>query len=58
MAVSHSCSQASLANEELVGEALAPFHNQVVIATKFGEDVQEKLRPSTIVNVWLAQCWH
>ena len=24
------------ANEELVGEALAPFRNQVVIATKFG----------------------
>src|SRR5260370_17318231 len=23
-------------NEELVGEALAPFRNQVVIATKFG----------------------
>src|SRR5437867_10786359 len=25
-----------LANEELVGEALAPFRKQVVIATKFG----------------------
>jgi aryl-alcohol dehydrogenase-like predicted oxidoreductase len=25
-------------NEELVGEALAPFHKQVVIATKFGFD--------------------
>src|SRR6058998_827432 len=25
-----------LTNEELVGEALAPFRNQVVIATKFG----------------------
>src|SRR6188768_1463563 len=25
-------------NEELVGEALAPFHEQVVIATKFGFD--------------------
>src|SRR5277367_6321336 len=24
------------ANEELVGEALAPYRNQVVIATKFG----------------------
>src|SRR5512136_3382005 len=23
-------------NEELLGEALAPFHNRVVIATKFG----------------------
>jgi aryl-alcohol dehydrogenase-like predicted oxidoreductase len=27
------------ANEELVGEALAPFRDQVVIATKFGWDV-------------------
>src|SRR5271154_5642997 len=26
-------------NEELVGEALAPFRKQVVIATKFGFDV-------------------
>jgi len=26
-------------NEELVGEALAPFHGQVVIATKFGFDL-------------------
>src|ERR1700758_3240115 len=26
-------------NEELVGEALAPFHNKVVIATKFGFDL-------------------
>ena len=26
-------------NEELVGEALAPFRDQVVIATKFGFDV-------------------
>src|SRR5215217_6565466 len=26
-------------NEELVGEALAPFREQVVIATKFGFDV-------------------
>jgi aryl-alcohol dehydrogenase-like predicted oxidoreductase len=25
-------------NEELVGEALAPFRDQVVIATKFGGD--------------------
>src|SRR5579862_3378661 len=30
-------------NEELVGEALAPFRNQVVIATKFGF----KLEPNT-----------
>ncbi|HXE62809.1 MAG TPA: aldo/keto reductase [Bryobacteraceae bacterium] len=27
-------------NEELVGEALAPFREQVVIATKFGFDIQ------------------
>jgi aryl-alcohol dehydrogenase-like predicted oxidoreductase len=27
-------------NEELVGEALLPFRNQVVIATKFGFDIQ------------------
>lgn len=27
-------------NEELVGEALAPFRGQVVIATKFGFDIQ------------------
>jgi aryl-alcohol dehydrogenase-like predicted oxidoreductase len=26
-------------NEELVGEALAPFRNQVIIATKFGFDI-------------------
>jgi aryl-alcohol dehydrogenase-like predicted oxidoreductase len=31
-----------LTNEELVGEALAPFHGQVVIATKFGF----KLKPN------------
>jgi aryl-alcohol dehydrogenase-like predicted oxidoreductase len=29
-------------NEELVGEALAPFHGQVIIATKFGF----KLKPN------------
>src|SRR5881227_1473618 len=28
-----------LANEELVGEALAPFRKQVVIASKFGFDL-------------------
>lgn len=27
------------ANEELVGEALAPFRDSVVIATKFGFDI-------------------
>src|ERR1700749_3894056 len=29
-------------NEELVGEALAPFRDQVVIATKFGFSFDEK----------------
>src|SRR6266581_1946959 len=29
-------------NEELVGEALAPFRGQVVIATKFGFDLDPK----------------
>src|ERR1700687_705593 len=32
-------------NEELVGEALAPFRGQVVIATKFGFDVSGDTRP-------------
>ena len=32
-------------NEELVGEALAPFRDQVVIATKFGFDLDPKLDP-------------
>jgi aryl-alcohol dehydrogenase-like predicted oxidoreductase len=27
-------------NEEVVGEALAPFHNEVIIATKFGFNIQ------------------
>ena len=31
-----------LTNEELVGEALAPFREQVVIATKFGFDIDPK----------------
>lgn len=30
------------ANEELVGEALAPIRDQVVIATKFGFDIDQK----------------
>ena len=34
------------ANEELVGEALAPHHDQVVIATKFGWDIDEVERMS------------
>jgi aryl-alcohol dehydrogenase-like predicted oxidoreductase len=32
-------------NEELVGEALAPFRKQVVIATKFGFDLSPDLGP-------------
>ena len=34
------------ANEELLGEALEPFRNQVVIATKFGfkEAIQSRVR--------------
>src|SRR4029077_5124161 len=32
-------------NEELVGEALAPFRKQVVIATKFGFDVSPNFDP-------------
>src|SRR6202142_2457892 len=32
-------------NEELVGEALAPFRKQLVIATKFGFDVSPNLDP-------------
>src|SRR5215475_2430261 len=32
-------------NEELVGEALAPFRGQVVVATKFGFDLDPKLDP-------------
>jgi aryl-alcohol dehydrogenase-like predicted oxidoreductase len=32
-------------NEELVGEALAPFREQVVIATKFGFDLNPTLDP-------------
>ncbi len=30
------------ANEELVGEALAPFRDQVVIATKFGSNTSSR----------------
>ncbi len=35
-------------NEELVGEALAPVREQVVIATKFGFDLATDSRPETI----------
>ncbi len=33
------------ANEELVGEALAPFRDQVVIATKFAQDIDPQPEP-------------
>ena len=33
-------------NEELVGEALAPFRDQVVIATKFGFDIDDDGKPT------------
>lgn len=32
-------------NEELIGEALAPFRNQVIIATKFGFDISPNSDP-------------
>jgi aryl-alcohol dehydrogenase-like predicted oxidoreductase len=32
-------------NEELVGEALAPFRNRVAIATKFGFTFERSARP-------------
>jgi len=35
-------------NEELVGEALAPFRDQVVIATKFGFDISPNSDPRRI----------
>ena len=35
-------------NEEMVGEALAPFRDQVVIATKFGFDLDPKFDPRGI----------
>jgi len=35
------------ANEELVGEALAPFRGRVVVATKFGFDLDPKTRERT-----------
>jgi len=42
------------ANEDLVGEALAPFRNEVVIATKFGFDIEAgglNSRPAHIKQV-------
>ena len=40
------------ANEELVGEALAPFRGQVVIATKFGFKFEPDGTPRSVV--WTA----
>ncbi|MCC6590269.1 MAG: aldo/keto reductase [Bryobacterales bacterium] len=37
-------------NEELVGEALAPFRRQVVIATKFGFDIDPQTRRQIGLN--------
>ena len=37
-------------NEELVGEALAPFRDQVAIATKFGFDIDPKTRQQGGLN--------
>ncbi len=39
-------------NEELVGEALAPFRDQVVIATKFGFDLNADVAGSPGLNSW------
>jgi aryl-alcohol dehydrogenase-like predicted oxidoreductase len=36
------------ANEELVGEALAPYTGQVVIATKFGWDIDPAERMTNL----------
>ncbi len=38
------------ANEEVVGEALAPFRDQVVIATKFGFDIDPVTRANRGIN--------
>jgi aryl-alcohol dehydrogenase-like predicted oxidoreductase len=38
------------ANEELVGEALAPFRDRVVIATKFGHDIDPETRQRRGLN--------
>src|SRR3954465_9787473 len=37
-------------NEELVGEALAPFKGRVVIATKFGFDISKDPRSAPALN--------
>src|ERR1700726_3926178 len=37
-------------NEELVGEALAPLRDEVVIATKFGFDIDPSTRKQRGVN--------
>jgi aryl-alcohol dehydrogenase-like predicted oxidoreductase len=38
------------ANEELVGEALAPFRDRVAVATKFGFDIDPETRASSGMN--------
>ena len=37
-------------NEELVGEALAPMRDQVVIATKFGFQIDSTKNPDPVVE--------
>ncbi len=39
-------------NEELVGEALAPVRGQVVIATKFGFDLDPDALPGPARLAW------
>src|SRR4029077_17663612 len=38
-------------NEEVVGEALRPFRDKVVIATKFGFDIDGETRENRFVNM-------
>ena len=40
-----------LANEELVGEALAPFRGEVVIATKFGWEANPTMEASGALSI-------
>ena len=41
----HRRSPGPYTNKELVGEALAPFRKQIIIATKFGFDLNPEPRP-------------
>src|SRR6266478_5873452 len=44
-------------NEELVGEALAPFRKQVVIATKFGFDLSPDFDPRGVKGLPGLNSW-